>query len=201
MNSKSDRAWLKEHKDALPPEELANERGARAGHVGGSRNSSTRDAKALALAAEHAEAARDILSHPSLTDREREVWGYYVDGLRDLELLAAAKIDKTNANKIIARVKALMLAPGDAGPPPKDEKAATIDLEDTIELGARNAHRVIEDIHKRASTDVEDVENNERAVRTILAIRKSEWEYHFRSKPASGASDDEVRRVAGSERV
>ena len=205
--NKRDAAWMREHQDDLPPAELPNERGSRSAAVGGTANERTRDAKALALAAEHADAARDILDHPALSDREREIWGLYVDGLRDEELQKAAKCNTTTARKVIARVKSLMLAPGEAIPAKRAEKDLVaskdlaVDLEDTIALGAANAHRVITNIFDTKANDAESVENNERAVRTVLAIRKSEWEYLQRTRPGTGAPDEEVRKVAGAVKV
>lgn len=202
-NGKDARAWMRANKSQLPPEELPNEKGSRSAAVGGTANAPTRDARALALAAEHADAARDILTHPALTEKERTIWALYIEGVRDEELCRRAQCATGTAKKAIDRIKALMLAPGDATPPlPKKDEAEEVfqDLERTIALGACNAHRVIADVFKRNSQEPEDVDNNEKAVRTVLAIRKSEWDYLQRKKPPEG-SDEEARKVAGAVRV
>lgn len=196
-------AWMRENRDKVPSPILDNEKGSRAGDVGGSRDSKTRDAKALAFAAEMADAAHDILEHPSLTEQERSIWALHVDDVPQDVIAVKVGCSTNTIRKAVNRIKALMVSQAELAKEhadaPKQEPIP--DLEDTIALGARNAHRVIANIHTRQGETPEDVENNERAVRTVLAIRKSEWEYMQRLRPTHGAPEDEVRRVAGMEKV
>lgn len=206
-SGKEAKAWMALNGHQLPPPEPTNEKGARAGDLGGQRNRRTRDGRALAVAAELADAAHDILSHPSLTERERQIWGLHLQEVSWDRMAQIVGCSTSTVNNAIRRVKALMVSQAElaACAEPSEKPASPHvempDLEDSVALGALNAHRVIQSIHARKGESAEDVENNERAVRTVLAIRKSEWEYMQRLKPERGAPDDEVRRIAGSERV
>lgn len=210
MSDRDAKAWMREHGGKLPPEEPAPETGRRSKDVGGTGNRVSREAKSLAFAAEMADAAQDILGHPSLNARDRAIWGMVIEQLSYGVIASRVPCSKTTVQVTVERIKGLMVNQGELAKareapkakPPKDEAAEVFrDLERTIELGVHNAHRVITDINTRSAYTTDDVENNERAVRTILNVRKSELEYLRLGRPQPGATPDELRNLAGQEKV
>jgi hypothetical protein len=217
-NGKDAKAWMDAHAHELPPEEPPPETGRRQKELGGDRNRVGRDAKRLAFAAEMADAARDIASHPALTEAERAIWTMHV---KDFTFEAIAKVNscsKSTVQQVVERVKALMVDPDELAraavaaaaqarnsvansPGPDEADQVFQNLERSIALGAHNAHRVIVNIHGKSAISGDDVGDNERAVRTLLNVRKSELDYLRLGVRGAPASDDEIRKIAGSEKV
>lgn len=168
------------------------------------------DAKNLAFAGEMADAARAILRHPGLRGRDRAVWREHCNGATYAEIARTVRCSYRDVSAAIDRAQALMLRPnweqatmrkpkkrrqGVLDPPPETiELAPFQDIEATIEVGVHNAHRKIVEISQRTLLSSDDVADNERAVHTLLAVRKSELEYlRGRVPPKDPAPDDKVR--------
>lgn len=222
------------------------------------RQSRAQDTQDLVFAGEMAEAAREILTHPGLTSRERRVWKLFTNHATYEQIAAEIRCSYRDVSAIIDRVHSLMLHPTNeketdmkkakrakgnkrgAGRPPTmhvkgadgltvcgkaaaadrlttvsktncktcmlargtesppvlvltDEAARLVgfepleipaqpiddfrDLESTIEIGVRNAHRKIVEISGNHALSSADVADNERAVHTLLSVRRGELEY------------------------
>jgi hypothetical protein len=246
------------------------------------RTSRAQDTQDPVFSGEMAEAAREILTHPGLTSRERRTWKLFTNHATYEQIAAEIRCSYRDVSAIIDRVQALMLHPtteketdmkkpkksktnsrGAGRPPtmhvkgadgltacgkaaasdrlttagktnckacmmslgvashpvtapkqarhvdrvtlpntmnipgitkgqmldfepltiPGDEAAAWsapndfIDLESTIEIGVKNAHRKIVEISGNPVLSSADVSDNERAVHTLLSVRRGELDY------------------------
>lgn len=171
-------------------------------HEHGSRSG---DAKELIFSGEMAEAARAILQHPKMTGRQRAVWRRHCDGATYAQIAADVRCSFREVSRTIDFAQALMLRPNwedHMRPPPKPKKKPKaapkefVDAETTIEMGVKNAHRKIVELFEKPALDSDDIADNERAVHTLLAARRSELEYLKGKLPAyPPAGDDQVREV------
>lgn len=59
------------------------------------------------------------------------------------------------------------------------------DLERSIEMGVETAHRKIVELHRKSYLTHDDIEANERALRTMISVRKAELEYLRATNPAA----------------
>lgn len=59
------------------------------------------------------------------------------------------------------------------------------DLEKSIEMGVETAHRKIVELHRKPYLTHDDIEANERALRTMISVRKAELEYLRATNPAA----------------
>lgn len=183
-------------------------------HEKGSRAS---DAQDLLFAGEMAEAARSILEHPALTERQRAIWALHIEEGTYSQIARSVRCSYRDISRAIDDVTALMLHPRweeyPMRPPPKrrrreteDEPAPLVglcpvpfqDLETSITFGVETAHRKIVELHSKDFLSSDDVADNERAVHTLLAVRKSELEYlKGKVPPKPVKPDEEVRAMAG----
>lgn len=211
MKTDRDREWLRQHAHELPDAEpggkLVNEKGSRRAEIGGTANSRTADAKAMAFAADMQEAARAVIDHPGWTSQTyRAIWRSYVEhgGVTE-EVVAEMGCSKSTVGKAVKAGKALMLVPVDevsVRREVKQEDHPWTDAEGAIELGCQNAHRAIVQVKRKSLLTEEDVSMNALAVRTLIASRESERKYlELARERRQPADDEEVRAIAGRERV
>lgn len=164
------------------------------------------DATDLILAAEMGDAARAILHHPAMSRRHRAVWSRHCVGKTYNEIAAECRCSFREVSSTIDHAQALMLRPNwelhMTRPPTKKKRAtepapsaeAFADVEATLEMGIKIAHRKIAELYTKPILESDDMADNERAVHTLLAVRRSELDYLKRNVPPyPSASDDDVR--------
>ncbi|MDQ3259288.1 MAG: hypothetical protein M3Q00_00645 [Pseudomonadota bacterium] len=152
------------------------------------------DALNLEFAAEMATAAETYRDHPRLTERERQIWGAYLD--LDGNWKAVAKVcrcGEDTLSAVIQRVKALMVDPENAridemgddedvvvDTPPDGDSPQEVrfrDIEDSLDLAAKTAHRVIRHVAAKSVITGAELKLHESATRTLMLIRRNELEY------------------------
>lgn len=178
---------------------------------------------AFYAADEMAAAAWALLDDLRLTDKARRVWRAYVEAGGEMERGFHTRLGVSYGTvyEVIAACKALMTLP-DGAPMPRNKHyraqdddgpaepvvttppEATLpagerfeDLEKSLELAAKNAHRLIVHVARQATLTEEDVRSNEIASRTLVAIRNAEFRYlNVPVKPGSPAEEG-LQAIAG----
>lgn len=94
------KAGIEDTEGVDPRDALTNKHGSR-----------SQDAQDVAFAGEMAEAARVLLTHPGLSQRERQVWALVVDGASYSRVAREVRCSYSVVSAAIDRCQALMLRP------------------------------------------------------------------------------------------
>jgi hypothetical protein len=180
---------------------------------------------AFYAAAELAEAGWALVGDPRLTDKAQRVWAAYMEagGVMERGFHTRLGVSYGTVYEVIDACKALMTLPDGAPMPrnkhyrerdPDDVPEERIvdtppesklpegerfeDLEKSLELAARNAHRLIVHVSRRDILTEEDLRSNEVASRTLVAIRNAEFRYlNARDVKPGDPAEEGLRAIAG----
>lgn len=199
-------------RDGGDADRIAPERGARAG---GTRNE-VASPEVRAFTAEMAGAIHDIVDHPALEPRHREILQAYLGNDCVWEKVAKkAKCSMSKISEVIERVKELMLHP-DEMPTAVDvsdenddvmvtspEAALSFsDIEESLALSAKTAHRIIKHVSTVPIIGNGELKANESATRTLILIRRDELQYLNKGgKRGAKADPDELHAIASQNKV
>jgi hypothetical protein len=173
--------------------------------------------KILALATEMSAAAHEITDHPALSAREREIWtAYLANNTNWDETVASVRCSKAKLSEVIDRVQYLMLHPDEGEVveesslrleiPPDDQLPPTdmfADIETSLELAAKTAHRVVLAVSQRGIITNDEVKANESAVRTLVLLRRSELEYEkiMKNNSRPQLTSEQIHEIAAKNKV
>jgi hypothetical protein len=178
------------------------------------------DAMNLEFATEMANAAESYRDHPRLTERERQIWGAYLDLEGNWKAVAkVCRCGEDTLSAVIQRVKALMVDPENArideedesedrdvivDTPPDGESPQEVrfrDIEDSLDLAAKTAHRVIRHVAAKSVITGAELKLHESATRTLMLIRRNELEYLRAAGTGSGATSRDLHAMAAKPKV
>lgn len=199
--------------DASGSVRVNREKGA---HAGGSKHVEP-EPGALEFTAEMAAAMHDIVDHPALEPRHREILRAYLE--QDLNWDRVAKKCRCSMSKIsevIERAKHLMLHPNEEPTAvdvsnedddvelnaPVEMALSFDDIEESLAISAKTAHRIIKAVAQTPIIGNGELKANESAVRTLVLLRKSELDYLNRSgRKRAPASSDDLHGLASQNKV
>lgn len=174
------------------------------------------DGESFEVTGEMSAAMHEIVEHPALEPRHREILKAYLEC--DLNWDAVAKRCRCSMSKVkevIERAKHLMLHPDEAPTAvdvsneddeveldaPVEMALSFEDIEESLAISARTAHRIIKAVSEVRLIGNGELKANESATRTLVLLRKSELEYVNKSGKRRPAATEDLHELAGKNKV
>jgi hypothetical protein len=168
------------------------------------------------LTAEMSAAIHDIVDHPALEKRHREILRAYLDCDCNWDAVAKkARCSMSKISEVIERVKTLMLHPDELPTAvdvsdeddtvelhtPPEAALSFEDIEASLELSAKTAHRIIKAVAEVSVIGNGELKANESATRTLVLLRRAEMECLSKGGRKAKATNEDLHEVASQNKV